>query len=332
MHNQSKLESKNSDNSVLVTGGAGFIGSHLVDTLLAVGNKVVVFDNFNSYYDSKIKRQNVAEHLSNPYYTLVEGDLRDTAKMSEAFSHGPFNTVIHLAAMAGVRPSLEQPAYYMDVNVNGTQILIDQIIKNGKPRLIFGSSSSVYGKRSGEQFLETDRIDQPLSPYAASKAAGELLCYTAHHTNELEVCCLRFFTVYGPRQRPDLAIHKFCRLIDSNKPIEIYGDGHSKRDYTYVSAIVSGIVSSMSYKLPGYDIINLGRSEPVELLHLIHCLESALGKTAQLTHQAPQMGDVPYTYANIDKARQVLHYDPSTSLENGISLFVEWYKKQFAKL
>ncbi len=330
--NKSKFDSQSSDISVLVTGGAGFIGSHLVDHLLKQGNRVVVFDNFNSYYDVKIKRQNIAEHLRHPNYTLVQGDLRDKAKVSEAFTKGPFTTVVHLAGLAGVRPSLKQPADYMDVNVNGTQILIDQIIQNGKPRLVFGSSSSVYGKRSGEQFLETDRVDQPLSPYAVSKAAGELLCFTAHHTNDLKTVCLRFFTVYGPRQRPDLAIHKFCQLIEENKSIEVYGDGHSKRDYTYINDIVSGIISSMTYDLPGYDIINLGRSEPIELISLIHCLESALGKTAKLVYKEPQMGDVPYTYANIDRARRVLNYDPSTSFPDGVKLFVQWHKKQFAKL
>jgi UDP-glucuronate 4-epimerase len=328
MNNNGSFAKSNAPQTALVTGGAGFIGSHLVDALLKLGHRVVTFDNFNSYYDPSVKRQNIAKHLANPNYTLVEGDLRDKAKVTEAFAYGPFNYVVHLAAMAGVRPSLEQPAYYMDVNINGTQILIDQILSHGKPRLVFGSSSSVYGKRSGEQFLETDRVDQPLSPYAASKAAGELLCYTAHHTNNLQAVCLRFFTVFGPRQRPDLAIHKFSRLIDQNKPIEVYGDGYSKRDYTYVGDIVSGIISSINYDLPGYDIINLGRSEPVQLLHLIKSLESAMSQKANLIYREPQMGDVPYTYANIDKARKVLNYNPSTSFEDGIKSFVHWHNEQ----
>jgi len=316
-----------SKQGILITGGAGFIGSHLVDFLLARGDRIVVLDDFNSFYDPAIKRQNVLAHLKHATYTLVEGDLRDPIKVSESFSHGPFDAVIHLAAMAGVRPSLEQPAYYMDVNVNGTQVLLDHIISNKVNRFVFGSSSSVYGNRSSEEFLESDRVDEPLSPYAASKAAGELLCYAAHHTHNLPIVCLRFFTVFGPRQRPDLAIHKFCRLIDQNKPIEVFGDGHSKRDYTYVDDIISGIIASLNYDLPGYDIINLGRSDPIELIEMIHILESALGKSAKLIHKEMQIGDMPYTYASIAKAKQVLNYTPKTSFQNGIKQFVDWYKQ-----
>lgn len=321
-----------SDNSsptgrrILITGGAGFIGSHLVDRLLSRGDNLVVLDNFNDFYNPNVKRDNVAQHLKHNRYTLVEGDIRDDNSLASAIKFGPFDVVVHLAAMAGVRPSISQPAHYMDVNVTGTQKLIGALNNCGfEGRLVFGSSSSVYGARSGECFLETDRIDQPLSPYAASKAAGELLCYSAFHTTGLPVVCLRFFTVFGPRQRPDLAIHKFCHLIEAGQPVEIFGDGSSKRDYTFVADIVSGIESAMTYDLPGYDIINLGRSEPVYLLDLIRALENALGKKAKLIHKPFQVGDVPYTYAGIDKARQVIGYSPSTDFSEGIKRFVEWY-------
>jgi UDP-glucuronate 4-epimerase len=317
-----------SKRSVLVTGGAGFIGSHLVDRLLARGDQVVVLDSFNTFYDPALKRRNVAEHLKQPGYTLIEGDLRDRVKVREALSHGPFEAVVHLAALAGVRPSLEQPAYYMDVNVNGTQILLEEVVYRKISRFVFGSSSSVYGRRSGEEFLESDRIDQPLSPYAASKAAGELLCYAAHHTYKLPVVCLRFFTVFGPRQRPDLAIRKFCRLIDEGQTVEVYGDGHSKRDYTYIDDIVSGIISALAYDLPGYDLINLGRSDPIELIEMIRQLESALGKSAKLVYKEVQMGEMPYTYASIRRARQSLNYQPQTPFAEGIKHFVEWYRQQ----
>lgn len=315
-----------SGRTVLVTGGAGFIASHLVERLLSHGDKVIVLDNFNDFYDQRVKRGNVEEHLKHPHYQLIEGDIRDDEALAKVVLHGPFDVVVHLAAMAGVRPSIAQPALYMDVNVTGTQKLISALASSGfSGRFVFGSSSSVYGKRSGESFLETDRIDQPLSPYAASKAAGELLCYSTHQSSGLPVVCLRFFTVFGPRQRPDLAIHKFCRLIDAGQPVEIYGDGTSKRDYTFVRDVVYGIEHSMTYDLPGFDIINLGRSEPIVLLDMIRSLENALGKRARIVHRPFQIGDVPYTYAGIDKARQALGYEPSTGFDDGIKRFVEWY-------
>ncbi len=312
---------------ILVTGGAGFIGSHLIDKLLSMGDSVCVLDNFNDYYNPERKRLNIQEHLLHPQYKIVEGDLRADAALDQVFQYGPFDCVVHLAAMAGVRPSLSQAAYYMDVNLNGTQKLLDRIAEHcPKARLAFGSSSSVYGGRSGESFKETDRIDQPFSPYAASKAAGELICYSAHHTNNLQVVCLRFFTVFGPRQRPDLAIHKFCKLISSGQPIEVYGDGSTKRDYTFVGDIVDGITSALSYDLPGYDIINLGRSEPVVLMDMIRCLEKQIGKSAQIEHLPMQTGDVPFTYASIEKARKVLNYEPKVTFEEGIKRFVDWHK------
>lgn len=319
------IEKKDSRN-ILVTGGAGFIGSHLIDRLLLQGDRIVVLDNFNDYYDPQAKRRNAAPHLKHSSYRLIEGDLRDDRCLDSVFESAPFDAVVHLAAMAGVRPSLAQAAYYMDVNVNGTQKLIDRILDlSGAARLVFGSSSSVYGNRSGESFHEDDRVDQPLSPYAASKAAGELLCYTAHHTANLKTVCLRFFTVFGPRQRPDLAIHKFTKLMLNGEPIEVYGDGTTRRDYTFVSDIVDGIMSAMTYDLPGYDIINLGRSEPVVLNDMIRCLEESLNIKAKIKRKEMQIGDMPYTHASIDKARRVLGYEPRVSFEEGVRRFVAWH-------
>lgn len=312
---------------ILITGGAGFIGSHLVDSLLSKQDEVVVIDNFNDYYDPAEKRANIKEHLKSSKYTLVEGDIRNDVDLDKAFAHGPFDVVMHLAAMAGVRPSLENPAYYMDVNVSGTQKIIDRIKPNAdKTRFVFGSSSSVYGGRSGESFKESDRVDQPFSPYAATKAANELQCYAAHHTFNLQVVCLRFFTVFGPRQRPDLAIHKFAHLIDEGKTVELYGDGSSRRDYTFVLDIVAGIEKAMSYDCPGFDIINLGRGEPVGLIEMVRALEKHLGKSADVVHKPMPVGDVPYTYASIDHARSVLGYEPATSFDEGVRQFVAWYK------
>jgi len=317
--------------NILVTGGAGFIGSHLVDTLLKSGDKVTVLDNFNDFYNQEIKRQNTVEHRNHENYFLVEGDLRDRSAVARAFSRAPFDGIIHLAAMAGVRPSLENPALYMDVNVNGTQNILDQAVKLAKlPRFVFGSSSSVYGNRSGEKFLETDRVDQPLSPYAASKAAGELACYAAHHNHGLAIVSLRFFTVCGPRQRPDLAIHKFCQKIYNGEAIEVFGDGSSKRDYTFVSDIVSGITQSLKYDCSGYDIINLGRSEPVLLAEMIETIESALGKKAKIERKGFQMGDMPYTFADVSKARKLLGYNPHVQFKEGIAAFVAWFLQRHA--
>jgi UDP-glucuronate 4-epimerase len=319
--------SATSQRNVLVTGGAGFIGSHLVDRLLSRGDRVTVLDNFNDFYSVQVKRDNVQDHLPQPNYRLVDGDLRDQNALEQAFGNDPFDVVVHLAAMAGVRPSLENPALYMDVNVRGTQHVIDHTLRtNPKARFVFGSSSSVYGGRSGESFVETDRVDQPYSPYAASKAANELQCYATHHTTGLQFACLRFFTVFGPRQRPDLAIHKFASKIERGEQIEVYGDGTSKRDYTFVFDIVEGISSAMEAQLSGFEIINLGRAEPVVLMDMIKSIERALGKEARIVHKPFQTGDVPYTYASIEKARQLLGYNPKTPFDEGIKQFVDWYR------
>jgi UDP-glucuronate 4-epimerase len=314
---------------VLITGGAGFIGSHLADWLMDRNSSVTVIDNFHDYYDQSIKRSNVSRHLCRDNYKLVEGDIRDEAALRAAFADGPFDVVMHLAALAGVRPSLERPVEYIDVNVRGTQKLLDKLNDSPSTRLLFASSSSVYGNRESiSSFSEADRIDKPFSPYAASKAAGELACHVAHACFGLNVVCLRFFTVYGPRQRPDLAINKFCRLIDDGKPIEVYGDGSTKRDYTFVHDTISGIVAAMTYEAPGFDIINLGRGEPVQLSEMIDCLERSLDKQAIRIHKPEQTGDVSFTHANIEKAKRVLKYEPRVSIADGIDSFVRWYKEE----
>ena len=322
---QPHLEGK----KILVTGGAGFIGSHLVESLLRLHNHVVVLDNFNNFYDPAVKRRNLSSCTEQENFSLVEGDVLDTRCLDTLFSKHSFDIVVHLAAMAGVRPSTNQPALYMEVNVVGTQNLIDAMIKYcPQARLIFGSSSSVYGQRRGESFKESDRVDSPLSPYAASKAAAELVCHAAQYCSDLQSICLRFFTAYGPRQRPDLAIHKFCRLIDSGQPIEMYGDGASSRDYSFVSDIVDGIIAACSVELPGYEIINLGGSHPVALKDMITALESALNKKANIIERPTQTGDMPYTYANIELAQELLDYKPKVDFQTGIKQFVEWYQQE----
>jgi UDP-glucuronate 4-epimerase len=318
----------NAANSILVTGGAGFIGSHLVDRLLKEGKRVTVIDNFNPFYAPERKRENIATHLSNPSYELIEGDLRNVEDVQKAFAKGPFDVVVHLAAMAGVLPSLQNPSLYMDVNVMGTQRILDAITaQKTSPYLVFCSSSSVYGERSTEKFSESDMTDRPMSPYAASKIAAEVACFAAHRTTGLNVICVRPFTVFGPRQRPDLAIHKFCQRIENGDPIELYGDGSTKRDYTFVLDIVAGIASAVERQVPGFEIVNLGRSSPVTLLEMIGAIEKALGKKAQIIEKPMQTGDVPYTFADIDKARRLLNYAPATSFEAGISEFVTWFRK-----
>ncbi|MGD9682012.1 MAG: SDR family NAD(P)-dependent oxidoreductase [Candidatus Obscuribacterales bacterium] len=323
---------------VLVTGGAGFIGSHLVERLIFEdGVKVTVLDNFNDFYDPGIKRRNLHRVMHHENFTLVEGDIRNRHDVERAFapgnpSQGPVDAVVHLAAMAGVRPSIENPGLYMDVNIMGTQNLLDCAAaqparSQTSPFFVFASSSSVYGERQAEHFRESDRTDRPISPYAASKMAGEMLCHTAHKNTGLDIVCLRFFTVFGPRQRPDLAIHKFCRLIDEGKPIEVYGDGSTQRDYTYIRDIVDGIMGVFGMDRPCFEIINLGRSEPVVLKDMIACIEKSLGKKADIVHKPMQKGDVPNTFAGIERARQLLAYQPSTGIEEGIDAFVAWYRE-----
>jgi UDP-glucuronate 4-epimerase len=311
--------------AVLVTGGAGFIGSHLIEKLLSENKNIICFDNFNDYYEPKIKLSNIAGCMDNPNFVLIEGDIRDTDSLNSLFKTHNITEVVHLAARAGVRPSLEHPMLYQDVNVKGTINLLEIVRIYGVRNFIFGSSSSVYGINSKVPFNENDKIDKPVSPYAATKRAAELLCFTYHHLYDIPITCLRFFTVYGPRQRPDMAIHKFTNLIDQGKEITMFGDGKSKRDYTYVADIIDGIVTAL-YNPFGFEIFNLGDSKTVELQYLISLIERNLDKKAIIKRLPDQPGDVPITYADISKASDLLGYQPKVSIEEGIEKFVSWFK------
>jgi len=314
--------------NILVTGGAGFIGSHLVDRLLATDKNVItVVDDFNDFYSPDIKRSNIATHLSNDRYTLLEADIRDRRVLDQLFQKQQFDCIVHLAARAGVRPSLSEPELYAETNINGTLNLLELARTTGVNQFVFGSSSSVYGINAKVPFSEDDPIRQPISPYAATKAAGELLCHTYSHLYGLRCVCLRFFTVYGARQRPDLAIHKFARLMTSGKPIPVFGDGSTRRDYTYIDDIISGVMAAVVYDESNYEVFNLGESETVELRELISILEKTLDCHAVIDQQPPQPGDVPQTFADITKARQLLGYNPQTRIEDGIKRFVDWFRQ-----
>jgi UDP-glucuronate 4-epimerase len=313
----------------LITGGAGFIGSHLVDHLLAEGEWAVsVIDDFNDFYSPEIKRNNVRAHEQSSTYKLFEADIRDLSALSQIFDQTHFEVIVHLAARAGVRPSLKDPQLYTETNINGTLNLLEQARKNSVKQFVFGSSSSVYGINAKVPFSEEDPIRQPISPYAATKAAGELLCHTYSHLYDLRSVCLRFFTVYGARQRPDLAIHKFARLISQGKPIPVFGDGKTRRDYTYIDDVIAGIRAAIDFDQTNYEVINLGESRTVELKELISLLEQELGQKAIIDSQPLQPGDVPQTFADIAKARRLLGYDPQTQIEVGIRRFVEWFRGQ----
>jgi UDP-glucuronate 4-epimerase len=281
---------------ILVTGGAGFIGSHLVERLLERGDRVVALDNFDKFYDPGIKRRNIAEARSRhpERFTLVEGDLRDVSALDALFTSHPIDAVVHLAARAGVRPSIEDPLLYDEVNVRGTGLLLEACRRHGTRRVVFGSSSSVYGNSLDVPFSEDARVDRPVSPYAATKAANELQCFTYHHLFGLNVFCLRFFTVYGPRQRPEMAIHKFARLMLQGKPLPRFGDGRTERDYTYIEDILDGVVKALD-RVQGYGIYNLGESKRVSLSYLIELLESNLGVQAKVEALPEQPGDVKMT-------------------------------------
>jgi UDP-glucuronate 4-epimerase len=315
-------------NNILVTGGAGFIGSHLVDRLLRErAARVTVVDNFNDFYDPAIKRANIDAHLPSGDFELIEADIADSPAINELFARAKFDCVVHLAARAGVRPSLEDPLAYEETNVRGTFTLLEAAHRNQLRKFIFGSSSSVYGINSRVPFSEDDGLTSPISPYAATKIAGESACHVYSHLYDLSVVCLRLFTVYGPRQRPDLAIHKFARLIADGKPIPIYGDGATRRDYTFVDDIISGVMAAIDYDQSQFEIMNLGESQTVELRRLVELLEQALDKRAIIDRQPLQPGDVPVTHADISKARKLLAYNPQTSIEAGIERFIEWFKK-----
>lgn len=313
--------------SILVTGGAGFIGSNLVDLLLREGDwDVTVVDDFNDFYAPAVKRANIASHLDDPNYKLVPADIRDADALEQLFDENDFRYIVHLAARAGVRPSLSEPVLYNQTNVDGTLNLLELAKKHGVKQFVFGSSSSVYGINSKVPFSEEDPIFRPISPYASTKAAGELMCHTYSHLYDIRTVCLRFFTVYGARQRPDLAIHKFASLISEDSPISLYGDGSTRRDYTYIDDILQGVRSAIDYDRSAHEVINLGESQTIELVRLIELLEESLGKKALIDRQPMQPGDVPITFADISKARKLLNYDPKTKIEDGIPKFVEWFK------
>lgn len=311
----------------LVTGGAGFIGSHVCERLLVEGNAVWVLDDLNNFYDPAIKRHTLRE-LQTPgrRFTFVEGDLCDRTALDHLFGSVKFDQVIHLAARAGVRPSLEEPALYQRVNVEGTVNLLEAARLTGVRKITIASSSSVYGVNAKVPFSEADPIFSAISPYAASKLACEALGHVYHHVYGMDIIMLRFFTVYGPRQRPDLAIHKFAKLISAGKPIPVFGDGSTARDYTYVTDTVDGILACTQRSF-GFEVFNLGESQTVTLAQLIDELEKALGRKAIIERQPPQPGDVPITFANIDKARAQLGYAPKIKIPQGIPLFVEWFRK-----
>jgi UDP-glucuronate 4-epimerase len=312
---------------LLITGGAGFIGSHFVDRLLTTDvERIEVIDDFNDFYDPSIKHANIREHINDPRYHISEIDIRDRAALEPLFQRNNFDCVVHLAARAGVRPSLAEPQLYSETNINGTVNLLELARQSNIPQFVFGSSSSVYGINAKAPFCEDDPIRQPISPYAATKAAGELLCHTYSHLYGLRCVCLRFFTVYGPRQRPDLAIHKFAKLITERKPIPVFGDGTTRRDYTYVHDIIDGVIAAIAYTKTNYEVINLGESRTVELNELISLLEAELDTHAIIDRQPPQPGDVPQTFADISKARALLGYDPKTQIEEGLRRFVEWFR------
>lgn len=310
----------------LITGGAGFIGSHVGEQLLFRNHEIYCLDNFNDYYNPAIKWKNIESVRQHPNYKLAEGDILDETLLDNIFQQRQFDAIVHLAARAGVRPSVLQPKLYEEVNVRGTLNLLEIAKKYQVPKFIFASSSSVYGNNKKVPFSERDAVDNPISPYAATKKAGELICFTYSSLYDISVSCLRFFTVYGPRQRPDMAIHKFTKLIAKGQEIPIYGDGSAKRDFTFISDIVDGIIRTID-RCDGYNIYNLGESRVVPLMQLITLIEENLGKKARIKWLPPQPGDVAITYSDISKATRELNYQPKVTIEKGIQAFVEWFKK-----
>jgi UDP-glucuronate 4-epimerase len=316
-------------NNILITGGAGFIGSHLAESLLRDTDwKLTIVDDLNDFYSPSIKHANLDEIRKSGDFQFFETDIRNFDSLRSIFDETEFDCIVHLAARAGVRPSLSNPRLYAETNITGTLNLLELARDYEVPRFVFGSSSSVYGINSKVPFSEDDRIHQTISPYAATKAAGELLCHTYSHLFSIRCVCLRFFTVYGARQRPDLAIHKFAKLITEGKPIQVFGDGTTRRDYTYIDDIISGVRAGIDYDKSMYEIFNLGESETTELSRLIELLEKNLEKKAVIDRQPLQPGDVPITYADISKAKRLLSYNPQTKIENGIPQFLKWFRNQ----
>jgi UDP-glucuronate 4-epimerase len=308
---------------VLVTGGAGFIGSHLVEKLVAAGYEVVIVDDFNDFYDPQIKRANIAGFAKD--VTVCHVDLREGAAVRNLFHREKVDAIAHLAARAGVRPSIQLPQLYYDTNVIGTLHLLEAARVTGVERFIFASSSSVYGASKTVPFHEDEHLTQTLSPYAATKVAGEFLCSTYSHLYQMRVVALRYFTVYGARQRPDLAIHRFTRRICAGQPIDQFGDGSTRRDYTYIDDVIQGTMAALKYEGPRYDIFNLGESETIQLKELISAIENALGKKAKINRLPEQPGDMPLTCADISKARKLLGYNPTTKFSEGLPWFVKWF-------
>lgn len=310
--------------NVLITGGAGFIGSHVADKLLERGDKVICVDSFNDYYDPEIKKRNIKQARQNKNFTLYGEDILNLKQMDDIFAKTKPEAVIHLAARVGVRPSIKEPLLYNDVNVKGTLHMLELARKHEIKKFVFASSSSVYGANKKVPFSEDDKTDRPISPYGATKKAGELLCYSYNSLYRMGITCLRFFTVYGERGRPDMAPYKFTKLISEGKEIELYGDGRTKRDYTYIADIVQGVVAALDREL-GYEIINLGNSVTVELQHLIGLIEKEVGRKARTKEMPMQPGDLPVTYADITKAKRLLGFSPKTKIEAGIKKLVAWY-------
>lgn len=334
----------------LVTGGSGFIGSHLVETLLKNGHSVINVDNFDDFYDYKIKIKNTLDSTSNPTafdyhekeediqklvelthtdkYRLYPVDIRDNDSLDKIFKENKIDLIIHLAALAGVRPSIERPLEYQQVNIQGTMNIWEMCKKYGVKKVVCASSSSVYGNNEKVPFSEEDNVDRPISPYAATKKSGEIIGHTYHHLYNIDMIQLRFFTVYGPRQRPDLAIHKFVKLINNGEEIPFYGDGNTARDYTYIDDIIDGVVKAVQYVEKNekvYEIINLGESEVITLNQMVETIEGVLGQKARKKMMPMQLGDVQKTNANITKAKSLIGYQPMTNFQNGIKKFVEWF-------
>ena len=310
---------------VLVTGGAGFIGSHLVEKLLAASHDVVVLDDFNDFYDPQIKHANIAGFVKD--VTVYHVDLRDSESVRNLFHREKVDAIAHLAARAGVRPSIQYPRLYYDTNVTGTLHLLEAARVTGIERFIFASSSSVYGALKAIPFSEDEHLSQTISPYAATKVAGEFLCSTYSHLYNLRVVALRYFTVYGPRQRPDLAIHQFTRRIYAGQPIDQFGDGSTRRDYTYIEDVIQGTMAALEYEGPRYDIFNLGESDTIQLKELISAIENALGRKGKVNRLPEQPGDMPLTCADISKARKLLGYNPTMKFSEGLPKFIDWFLK-----
>jgi UDP-glucuronate 4-epimerase len=323
---------------ILITGGAGFIGSHVGEALMREGQDICVIDNFNDYYEPKFKRENVESmrrtaEKNGRMFRIIEGDIRNAGDLDACFSKYNFDAVVHLAACAGVRPSIENAPLYMDVNINGTVQLLECMKQYGVKKLLFASSSSVYGNNERVPFSETDAVDHPISPYAATKKAGELICHTYHHLYDISIACLRFFTVYGPRQRPDLAIYKFTDMMYREVPLPFHGDGSLSRDYTYVDDTVNGVIGALKWVSSNekcYDVFNLGESYSVSLSDMVSAIENALNKKAVINKLPVPPGDVNITWANIGKAKKEFDYNPTTHFNDGIKKFVKWFKENRA--